>query len=205
MSRHARRPSIVLLVACVLGVLAGSIPSEPRAFAGGNTDPIEVSDAIPNAPRSRDLKTGEFEFDGDAIVTGKGDLRAPEGKVDSGSQINKVKTVRDCASVRMVFNKDRAGSLLGAVMNAAASVDGLYIQDDQGNQYQPIGYILSKDNVLTVSINPDAPVRSMKEFPTNGMRDQDKLFVYFRVAHGVKIVKIYAGKRHVEQVGLDVP
>jgi len=204
-------------VGALVGLLGGTKAQAPVVDTKGNLveppkaqDMLHVSSEIPMSPRSKNATNGTFEYDdedGTAMIRGKGDMRPPEGVIPKSVQVTHIKTPKQQACVQYRFDRPRARSLLGAAVAAAASLDGLWIEDNLGNQYQPIGYAWVKDNNmnLEVSIDPEIPIKSMREFPSASMREGETLYVYFFVNRGVRITKVYAGKKNVEAVALDIP
>ena len=197
-------------------LIGGTKSAEPPKDSSGNVIDqhaqryLTINEEIPMSPRSKNALSGTFEFDDTditAMIRGKGDMRPPEGVIPKGVQVTHIKTPKQKASVRYLFTRERAREFLGAAVAAAASLEGLTIKDNLGNIYQPIGYCWVKDSNtnVQVSIDPEQPITSMRQFPSADMRTGEELWVYFQVNRGVHIIEINAGKAHKDAVDLVIP
>jgi len=173
-------------------------------------DSLSITQQLPLAPRSKNLTTGTFEWDDDdstAMVSGKGEMRPPEGVIPPSVQVTHVKSPKQFASIRLSLDRAKARTLLGAPAGSASSHDALILEDSVGNQYKPIGWIRIKDNnsTLDVSIDPQSPVESIGDIPVAKMEKTDQMFVYFHVNRGVHLTKLKVGSRPAHDLDLKVP
>jgi hypothetical protein len=166
---------------------------------------IEISNLLPYAISRNKVTAFEVDQNG-FLVSGESDVAKTEGSLPKEVRIDRLLTFIGQSTIRVKLERDKAQSLLGAAMVTARSVQGVWLQDAQGNRYFPIGYAWAKpDGWQQVNIHPDSPIESARALPVNKLGPQDTLYLYFSVPKGIKIARFYTSQNTFEEAPLDVP
>ena len=164
---------------------------------------IQVSNQLPR-PISTNEVVGIRHQDG-AVVSGKGTAKQSVGSLSKTTRLNSVYQPGHLRTVRLEIQPDQARSLLGAARAAAASLQGVWLEDDRGNRLYPIGYAWMKSSgEQEVMVNPDQPIRSARELPAREMSSGDQLYLYFRATPGVTITSYQIGESTRQEISLRV-
>jgi hypothetical protein len=95
-----------------------------------------------------------------------------------------------------------------AVDQASAGATGApTVVDDKGQRYPAIGYVYRDRNEVKIRFTPGSPLEQLAEAPSvSRSRDDQKLFLIFRVAPGVKIMQYAVGTTGIVDIkgGLEV-
>ncbi|MEM6553396.1 MAG: hypothetical protein AAF750_14865 [Planctomycetota bacterium] len=108
--------------------------------------------------------------------------------------------------VRMQITPRVAQSFLGQARDVAARTQPLNIIDSFGQPYNPIAYVIAKqDGSQYIGVNP-AGYRAPSQMQLNRLTNDDEFYVYFRVPANTKITEVVFGVfRSNEQVKLPEP
>lgn len=108
------------------------------------------------------------------------------------------------AIIRARLDANRARSMLGRAYQTAQQVaTGLFLEDDFGQPWEPIGYVWDKNGPLELHFRPTQPFRSPSELPVSQMEDNHTLYLYFRVPRSRTIIGYQIGTESAE--GLNIP
>lgn len=171
---------------------------------GHIADEIEVGNRLP-AAFTKNAAVG-LEYVESSIRGGRATVRDTTRRAGGDVIVNTIYTPDHLAMVRLRLEEDRARSFLGASVAAAAALDGVWLEDNQGNRWDPIGYVWKKETgELEVSVNLDSPIRSASQLPVRQMGPKDEIFLYFHVQKGITIDSYHMGSKTQQQVNLQVP
>lgn len=178
--------------------------------AGGGTDdglPDPVLDARLPITISKNLATGlNYESKSSTIIDGSAEVRRPSGRIGKGSRVERIHVPKHLAAVRVRFIRTQARSLLGSVVTSAEMLEGVWLEDDRGDKWLPVGYVWKKaDGTQQISIDRDNMIRSVKQIPVAEMRSGDEMYLYFVVARGVNISACHYGSKHTKRLKLNIP
>ena len=108
--------------------------------------------------------------------------------------------------VRLQVEKDMALSILGAARTSAAALAGVWLEDNYGEKWFPIGYVLLKaDKTQRINIDVNNVIRSSKQIPFWDMGAKDEMYLYFPVRKGIVITSYHVGNATEQRVNLPVP
>lgn len=159
------------------------------------TQPFRKSDA------------SNISFSGHAITgtDGQGIAIISYGGPSHRTMVNQIYLPDQFAMVRLKVTPDRAKSFLAQTLQFAASVSAPLLKDSQGNVTAPIAYVLVKGSGKKELIEDRfAPFQSAKQIPFNQMHAGDKMYLYFRVSHGITITSYQLSPRTHQRVHLKV-
>ncbi len=184
-------------------------PTRPDGFVGTRSGPntgtaaagIEVTDQLPMAfstTRARGL-----EYNENRLVNGDATVSTTIGRQEQSCR--QVFVEGHLASARLLLTREQAQTLIGEARARAAALSGIWLVDNQGEQWYPSGYVLVKGSTqMIVKFNRDMPIRSGGELPTRQMTEDDSLYLYFFVKRDIRILKYQLGNT-VTDVSLIVP
>lgn len=185
--------------------LAGGVGSRSGHRTGSAAFDASVSNAIPRAfPVSAAPTTLNYNESSGEIIDGFGDIRPPEGRTGQ-KVLDQLQTPGHKAMVRIGLSRDRANSLLGAAVSAAASLAGPELTDANGNIYQPIGYVWQKaSGYQEIKVDRTQLIRSSRQLPVREMGGEDTIYLYFLVNRGTSITQYAVGQTR-QEMDLRVP
>lgn len=130
-----------------------------------------------------------FRFEGSGIASGFQDVPQPPNNISRKLMVDRVHHASHLGMIRVRIDHERANSILGAVMSSAGSLQVIWIDDNYGDKWYPIGFVWVKaDGTMQIKVEPDAPMnRSAREIPFMKMRAGDEMYLYFIVSRGVTI------------------
>ncbi len=164
------------------GIRAGNMPVD-----------IEATDALPSMV-SKNFTQG-LSIQDDAVMSGSKEVAKATGSTAASLRVNSIWRPGHQRMVRVRIARDQAHSLYGASRAAAASLQQPSIEDNQGQRWHAIGYVLEKaDGTQVININRDSVIRSARELPIGTMQADDKLYLYFVVNANTRIVRYYVGE-----------
>ncbi len=184
--------------------VTGRVGMREGTVSGSQALGIEINNALPYVI-SRN-KVTSFEVDANGFLTrGIGEAGKTEGTVSKQVAIERIHTDPTVRTVRVRLGKDKAQSLMGAAHVAAASVQGVWLQDVQGNKYLPQGFAWARaDGSQQIHYEPESPIQSARQIPTNQMGPDDLMYLYFAIPKGVKIATFHASQSMKQAAELDV-
>lgn len=153
---------------------------------------------------SKNLVQG-FEFDGSSIVRGDGLARKLNTHTSREVMVDSIATPAHRATLKVQIDRQQANSLFGASRVAAASLGGIWLEDNQKDKWYPIGYVLHKANGdQQIKVDMGAPIQSARQLPINQIDNGDAFYVYFSVSRGRTITSYHAGSQSTE-INLTIP
>lgn len=184
---------------------SGTVGLREGARTGSVATGIEVDNRIPRrfpisaSPTSLKL-TGD-----NAIVEGIADVAATGIHGTARGLVERIDHPSHMAIVRVTLDADRAQTFLGGAIAAAASLQGVWLEEDSGDHRYPIGYIwLRANGSQKISFDRNQPIRSSRDLPVREMGDGDAIHLYFLVPRGNRIVAYHVGSTKQDAV-LTVP
>ena len=165
----------------------GSIGPRKGRPGSQKLEAIELTDHLPKVI-SQNSASG-FRFEGSGIESGFQDVPQPPNNISRKLRVDRVHHARHLGMIRLRIDHKRANSTLGAIMSSAGSLQVVWIDDDYGDKWYPIGFVwVRADGTMQIKVEPDAPMnRSAREIPFMKMRAGDEIYLYFTVARGVTI------------------
>lgn len=163
------------------GPKAGSMPVE-----------VEVTAKLPTMI-SKNYAQG-LQIDGQAVVSGRKTVARPQGSISRATIVDQIWSQPHQRIVRVKLARDQAHSIYGASVVAAASLQQPALEDNQGQVWQSIGYVVQKaDGSQVIAIDRDSPIRSARQLPLGDLQDGDELYLYFVVNPQTRITKYWYG------------
>lgn len=158
--------------------------------AGAQAVKVDVTDALPMWI-SKNVATA-FDYDGDAILSGQSEVRPVVGGfVSNATKANRIKVPGHQVCVRVQISAQKAQSLFGAARASAAQVQGIYLQDDSGEKWFPVAYVVHSTNNIQRIMVGSSPIQSAKELPIADMSSSQQLYLYFPIKRGIKITAVH--------------
>ena len=174
--------------------------------SGIKAEDLELTADLPRFT-SKNLAT-DFEFNGNDIRRGEGILKMHSGAISNANMIKRVYQPDGQVVVRVKMSRDSAQSILGKAIALAGAVHPIFIQDSQGNNWQPVGYAWMMDDSrnLKLRYEPQAPIKAVAELPVRQLGAKDDLYLYFLVQRGVTLMKLSVGTVHTQELNrIEVP
>lgn len=189
-------------------------PPQPGTKDGGGltaggvkAEDVKLTADLPRVT-SRNL-TGSVE------ITAKNEFRrgeigvAPPGPISPQNRVERIHIASDdLAMLRVKLSRDQANSMFGQAIQSAAALNAIFVQDNAGEQFMPIGYVWLQGatGFQQINIEPANPIKSISQLPYKKMAGDDELYVYYLVKRGTRLMSIHVGasaKWDLNQ--LDVP
>ncbi|WP_428387220.1 hypothetical protein [Mucisphaera sp.] len=173
--------------------------------AGHVADIAELTNRLPRGI-SRNAAAGlSLRPDGDdtVIVSGEASINRPTVSLSARTRVDGFFQPGHMAMIRVLLEADQARSTFGRARAAAAALQGVWLQDDRGNLYQPFAYTLLKENgTQIIRADPELVIRSATELPIQQMSDEDELYLYFLVPKGTQILTYHIGNSTTQDLVL---
>jgi hypothetical protein len=140
-----------------------------------------------SGPDNNELLSGEETVDS---------RTAPSGR---SVRVKQVFAPPNLQVVRLKLPTADAQELFGKVRNATKRSQPVFLEDNLGEQWKPIGYILmfARDRSQKVRIDRDNLIESGADLPIDEMRPDDELHLYFLVRRGITIERVKVGEQTV--------
>ncbi len=187
----------------------GEAPVGPRqgTVAGALAESIAVDASLPKVI-SRNYAT-DFRFEGDAIVEGDSDVRPFTENPAQSLLVRRVYAYPHQQIVRLTLRRELAQSIFGKAVASAAMLQGIYLEDNLGQRWFPMGYAHLEPSGLQRIRFGVTPIQRAAELPIARLNDADVLHLYFPVPRSsaqqpLRIVRIHLAQTK-QDVQLDVP
>ncbi|MEE9211609.1 MAG: CvpA family protein [Phycisphaeraceae bacterium] len=172
--------------------------------AGHKAERIVRTDTLPRS-FSKNRASG-FRFVNSAVHSGSQQVPPTEGHIGQKTKVDSVYHSDDFDMVRLQVEKDLAMSTLGAAITAAKALQPIWLEDNFGDKWYPLGYVLLKDNgTQRVNIDPDNPIMHAKQLPFWDMGANDEMYLYFAVRKGITITSYNIGQSDRYPCNLVIP
>ncbi|HEX7011017.1 MAG TPA: hypothetical protein VF184_13625, partial [Phycisphaeraceae bacterium] len=181
----------------------GTVGPREGIRAGHVATQIELTNQLPR-PISTNYATGLEVRDG-AVHGGKATARKPPGSLSRNTRADTIYVPSHLACVRLRIEADQAQSLLGAARTLAASLQGVWLEDDRGQKWEPFAYVWDQGGEQEISVDAFNPIRSARQLPVEQMRSGHQLYLYFRVSRGITIKSYHIGQSTFQEAELRVP
>lgn len=177
------------------GTSSGAMGGRQGFRTGSAGVEISVSNELPMSI-SRNKLRGSLKISGDnKIVEGQGEADWPEGGRSTKMAVNEISAPGHTRIVRVMLGSDRAQSLLGMSMSAAASLAQPLLHDERGNTIPAFGYVWARDDrSQKIWIDHIRKIKSTRDLPVRQMGSSDSIALYFQVPKGRKIVQYSVGQ-----------
>lgn len=188
-------------------------PKEKWRFnASDPTQAVRMSNRIPD---NMTLNGGELS--GVELSKGQQIINCPNLQIQpkqlAGNDVERSLRVEEFqpgpATSVISINVSKEIEKFSAVDPTSAGATGApTVVDNLGQRYQAIGYVYRDRNEVKIRFTPGTPLNELAEAPSvSRSRDDQKLFLIFRVAPGVKIVRYAIGTTGIVEItgGLEVP
>ncbi len=184
------------------GVAPGQVGARQGFRHGSTGKEVFVSTSLP-MPISKVKMTGTLSLSSDGrIDSGEGSVKRPEGGMSHKLQVKDVYVPSHMSCVQVRLGADRASSVLGGAIAAAASLAQPLLYDSNGNHFEAFGYIWSrKGYTQDMKFDRIRKIRSTRDLPVRRMGSEDAIHLYFQVPKGRQIVKFTVGQT-TQQVNL---
>lgn len=154
---------------------------------------IEINNSLPQHFSSNAAPSLQYNRE-NQILAGKADVDRPNTRVGQATRIEEVFVPRGLAMVRIELQRDQAQSLLGRSQQAAAALGEVFLRDDRGNPWYPIGYVVKRsNNEQEIEFDRGQPMRFANQIPAWLLRADDKLYLYVQVEAGARVVSYHFG------------
>lgn len=199
----------------------GALPRPAQAAAAPSTAPVPSLTPPPpgrHGTRAEDIAltnelpmhfsvnaAGTLQLTGNQVMSGTSTVSAPSVFISADMRVSSIYVPDHQAMIRVRLSRDEAQSTFGRAVTAAKMLQPIYLEDAQGQQYQPIGYVLHRPSTGTQEIRIDrlTPIRAARELPIPQMAQDDVLYLYFLVPKGTRIIAYHLGQQIRQEVNLD--
>lgn len=174
--------------------------------SGLKGEDIQLTADLPRVT-SKNLAT-EFEFTGNDIRRGDMLIKMHSGAISNANMVTKVHQPDGQAVVRVKMSRDAAQSILGQALALAGAVHPIFIEDNRGNNWQPVGYAwnMEESKNMKLRYDPQAPIKAVAELPVRQLNTKDDLYLYFLVEKGVTLINLKVGTVHTQELNrIEVP
>jgi hypothetical protein len=174
---------------------------ERRVDLGSATSPVRTSTMLPDGIvldatqlRNTSLSAGRQIMEADLTLTNK----EIGGQIERDMRVSEFSPGTGTAIFTLDVSAASPFSLIGEDASGATGAPSLV--DELGQRYDAIGYVYRTRENTQIVFKPGRPVRSLDAIPTlSKSRDDQKLFLLFRVSAGVKIKTYAIGDRGITQ------
>lgn len=183
----------------------GTVGPRDGVAAGHAAEGVAVSNELPEA-FSRNWASGLSYNSDTAILSGRGTAKRKPHRINRNVRIDQIYCPPHRKMVRLLIDHDRAKSLPGAARTAAASLQGIWLKDERGNDWFPTAYVLLRSNRdQRVDVRDfSTPIRSARELPMDEMAPGDELYLYFPVPNNTVIKSYHIGNTTKQDVEIRV-
>lgn len=154
----------------------------------------DVSEKLPG-PFAAAASSLDLDKDADPWLLrgGKAEKLIP-GRGGKRSSVSEIWVQSSDRLVRLKLDGQKAKSIYGRAIGLAEALNVMRVQDEGGNFYDAIGYVLLRnDRSLQIDIREDAFNRGLSANELPDVRAGDTLMVYFQVPIGTKLTAYVLG------------
>jgi|GEM_PF-1107019 len=181
----------------------GTVGDRQGMKTGAIAEVVEATNALPEN-FSRNVSRN-LELQKDAVVAGRAEVpRAHGQRISPANAVREFYMPSHRKMVRFKIDQDAAQSLLGRTRVTAAQAQAIWITDDAGVMWEPVAYVWMKAQNMEIRMDAAQPIKSAKQVPFADLRPDQRLYLYFYVNPGAKIVSYNVGKTK-QDVDLQVP
>lgn len=140
---------------------------------------------------------GTIEFNEDLFFT-EGSLTSAWSKGSSGKRIQGIKANPGTMIVQVDVSPGTEAAFEDLLPVISPDSPVVFI-DDKGRKYQPIGYILSDDKIMNLSLTPSTPISKMSELPMHLLTSSKSksMKLIFQVTEGVELTEFRVGSHTI--------
>ena len=167
---------------------------------------VEVTDRLPFTMSKNTLKSQSVEVIDDAIVAGTARVPSSRERIGKELAVNRIFSPTGAKIVQVKMGTRKAGSLLGQVMQFAATVtQAPVLRDQYGDYYFAIGYGVKMPAEFKFSIDRNNVLRSLQPLQLGSLTDTDELTLYYQVPNGTHLVSFDMGTAQKQTLSVQVP
>ncbi len=183
----------------------GTVAQTPGRV-GTRADAIQLSNMLPTAVSANML--GPIRLEGQAIFSGKSDVGASSSNLNAQTRVESIHVPGHRAMVRLKMSRDDAQSIFGRARAQATMLQPIYIVDNNGEQYYPIGYVwvrMAGNGSQMIAIDRTQEIRTARDLPIAEMQPSEELYLYFLVPKGIQLRAYHLGATIKQDLSLAVP
>ncbi len=183
----------------------GTVTQTPGRV-GTRADAIELTNMLPTAVSANML--GPIRLEGQAIFSGKSDVGAPGANLNAQTRVESIHVPGHRAMVRLKMSRDDAQSIFGRARAQATMLQPIYIVDNNGEQYYPIGYVWVRkagNGSQMIAIDRTQEIRAARDLPIAEMQPGEELYLYFLVPKGIQLRAYHLGATIKQDLSLTIP
>lgn len=179
-------------------------PNQPQDIG------IRVSDRLPYNYTLQKSTTGDLQIDDkNFIIDGQCSITPEMAKrqgLERSLRIEYFAVTPDTAIVQLDVGGRRASSLLGQSARTAELVVPPTLRDNNGQIYEPIGYVYEDSTKVEVRYTPGDPIRALSQLPSlSSSRPDQQLILIFRVSKGVSVKHFTLGNKVITEYNPPMP
>jgi hypothetical protein len=160
--------------------------------AGHTVAEFEATNRLPT-PTSRNLAT-TLRVQDNGVVEGSASVSGQPGSLSPNVRVDSIFIPSHQGAIRLRIAQDNAQSLLGQARVAAASLQGVWLTDERGDTYQPIGWVWHRGGSdMDIWVDRIRQVQTARDMPIARMNQGDHIYLYFAVPRGARIVSYNIG------------
>lgn len=195
------------------GLLAegGSEDGDGRAEIGDRTglpggavgDVATVSNELPFRLNINGLSGFRVNED-NQIIRGEGRVLSSDAR-DRNIVVDTIAHPRSAAIVQVDLGRNRSDSLLGQIFNfATQNTQAPLLVDDEGQNYQPMGYAIVRSGDMLLRIEPSRPIRALSQLDLGQAGSDDQVILYYQVPTDIRLTRLNFGQQS-QDLDLYVP
>jgi hypothetical protein len=172
---------------------------------------MKLSAALPFTLQDGTLQNLEISSEGTKEVMG-GEEQLELGYetktrgIEKALRIERFSTTPDTVMVQVDVGMNSRNSLLSPVAQTADAAASPVLWDEDGQTYEPVGYVYYDETMVKISFKPGEPVHSLTQLPTlSKSRPAQKLTLLFRVSLGKKVKAFALGTKAISVYDPAVP
>jgi len=154
---------------------------------------VEVSNSLDPIVASINRLPGTIREEDNYLTRGHGDFT---GRAHRPSRALRVRGIAEPLGTKIVqveIARNLPTDIFGDLRRAVGREGRLYLVDDHGNRYQPIGYIHQHRDATTVRLHPTRLIDRVEDVPMLPAAGHENLRLIFRVTEGIRITEFRYG------------